>query len=231
MAASLLTKFQQQCSTSTLLDDINDYTCPICLEVYEKPRRITCGHMFCKSCLANYDDILSPACAVCRQGFEISSSKKASDVEKTINSSSAVCRGCSQKVPLSKLRFHNSVCPQLTDRTKDIPADSSDGAGGAEGVAMCAPNRSTFRCPYCGLQNLDTHTFVKHCSESHRSHPGSVVCPICASMPWGDPTQKSSNFIAHLSLRHKFEYGFVVDFELNDDEALEKALKTSLEEQ
>lgn len=32
------------------------------------------------------------------------------------------------------------------------------------------------------------------------------VCPVCASMPWGNPHQKSINFLSHLNLRHRFEY-------------------------
>lgn len=229
MANALLTKFQQQCLS--YLEDVNDVTCPICLEIYDEPRKISCGHIFCKGCLANYDDIVTPACPVCRQTFEVMETKKASKIIKTINSSTAACRGCMLRVPLSKLRYHNSVCPQLIDKPKDVPNDSSNGASGGQAAAAMAPNRCTFRCPFCGVQNLDTHALLKHCNTDHATDTAKVVCPICAAMPWGDTHLKSSDFIAHLNLRHKFEYGFVVDFSLNDDEALEKALKASIDEQ
>ena len=31
-------------SSSKLLDDLEGVTCPICLEIYEKPMTIACGH-------------------------------------------------------------------------------------------------------------------------------------------------------------------------------------------
>ena len=47
-------------------------------------------------------------------------------------------------------------------------------------------------------------------------------------MPWGDPNQKSANFISHLNMRHQFEYDTYVDFKQDDDEMLQLALQASV---
>ena len=68
------------------------------------------------------------------------------------------------------------------------------------------PNRSTFQCPYCPQANLDCRGMVEHCNAKHQRERTEVVCPICSSMPWGNPNQCSVNFVQHLNTRHKFEY-------------------------
>jgi hypothetical protein len=51
----------------------------------------------------------------------------------------------------------------------------------------------------CGSdRDLVAHIMTMH-------HPGEgvrVTCPICASMPHGNPTQKSSNIFGHMEARH-----------------------------
>lgn len=91
-----------------------------------------------------------------------------------------------------------------------------------------APNRYTFRCPYCHADNLTLDTLRDHCNQYHANGAKNMVCPVCTAMPWGDPNLKSIDFITHLNYRHKFEYDKYVDFTLDDEEALSQAMRNSL---
>jgi len=149
-------------------------------------------------------------------------------LEKKITNSKGICKGCEKKIQLSKLRSHQLGCDKLQSQKEEHVLDVPPNV---KNTARDAPNRYTFKCPYCGISNFDTHGLRNHVNESHFSSTEKVVCPICASMPWGDPGQTSTNFLAHLNLRHKFEYDTLVDYELDDDAALQRAIKESLEQQ
>ncbi|XP_078075394.1 zinc-binding protein A33-like isoform X2 [Mustelus asterias] len=49
-----------------------DLRCPICLEVYQDPVLLRCGHNFCRGCMQRHVDSAeeTPMCPCCRDGFE-----------------------------------------------------------------------------------------------------------------------------------------------------------------
>jgi len=49
-------------------------------------------------------------------------------------------------------------------------------------------------------------------------------------MPWGNPHQKSGDFVQHLNLRHKFEYDTYVDYDNDEDAILQQVLAKSLQD-
>ena len=65
-------------------------------------------------------------------------------------------------------------------------------------------NRWTFECPACHEKNLERKGLIDHFSKQHKGASG--VCPICVSMPWGDPNYVSHNLLAHLKTIHKMDY-------------------------
>lgn len=75
-----------------------------------------------------------------------------------------------------------------------------------------------FNCPYCQEGGLDELGLLLHCNANHRADPRSVVCPICVSLPHGDPTYHSVNFIGHINRRHRY---YNADFlDVNQSESI-----------
>ncbi|CAE7705160.1 RNF114 [Symbiodinium necroappetens] len=67
--------------------------------------------------------------------------------------------------------------------------------------------------------NLSPQALLEHCKAKHQGPrgPTSAVCPICAAMPWGDPSYVSRNFISHLELRHRCDYAVLTDFDVDEE--------------
>lgn len=201
-----------------------NFSCPVCLEVLENPISIPCGHTFCNDCLDSCENISgSSTCPVCRSGFSVYEKRRARDIQRQILQSSGSCSGCNRQFPLSKLREHRSSCATMPDQSFSPVAPSSR-------PWTETKNRSTFTCPFCNQRNFDSSGLLQHVNSNHKNETQSVVCPICANMPWGNPQQKSGNFVQHINLRHKFEYDTYVDFNNDEDAILQQVLAQSVQD-
>lgn len=103
-------------------------------------------------------------------------------------------------------------------------------------------NRVTFDCPLCGAtateaaldhpgRHLDCEALTRHLRLCHGADPiRSAVCPVCAAMPWGDPSYATRDVVAHCALRHRFEYASFVDVLADEDDVLRRVLERSAAE-
>uniref|UniRef100_A0A5F8APM1 Ring finger protein 114 n=1 Tax=Macaca mulatta TaxID=9544 RepID=A0A5F8APM1_MACMU len=117
-------------------------------------------------------------------------------------------------------RFTCPVCLEVYEKPVQVPCGHVN-----------VPNRYTFPCPYCPEKNFDQEGLVEHCKLFHSTDTKSVVCPICASMPWGDPNYRSANFREHIQRRHRFSYDTFVDYDVDEEDMMNQVLQRSIIDQ
>lgn len=171
-------------------------------------------------------NVVEPKCPMCRAVFNRHSVRPAGDICIKISNLEGTCTSCSKKMALSLMKRHSLECNKVDKKYPQFKPIAPTTQSPKEDL----PNRSTFQCPYCGLANLACESFVQHCLTKHKDSNAKVVCPICASMPWGDPNRVSANFLNHLDLRHRFEYDMFVDYSRPEDEMMQAAITASLQD-
>ncbi|XP_064630186.1 E3 ubiquitin-protein ligase KCMF1-like [Lineus longissimus] len=72
---------------------------------------------------------------------------------------------------------------------------------GGEGLTPEQPQ--SFTCPYCGKMGFTEASLQEHVAAEHADSSVEVVCPVCASLPGGDPNHVTDDFAAHLTIEHR----------------------------
>lgn len=181
---------------------------------------------FCSACLQECLKPKKPVCGVCRSA--LAPGVRALELERQIESTETSCHGCRKNFILSKIRAHVASCSKYQNYIMEgVKATTKDASLQPRNV----PNRYTFPCPYCPEKNFDQEGLVEHCKLTHSTDTKSVVCPICASMPWGDPSYRSANFMEHIQRRHRFSYDTFVDYDVDEDDMMNQVLQRSIIDQ
>lgn len=228
---------------------VQTFECAICGDLYDDPHSLNCGDVFCRNCISKAlvhgsagSSSTSISCPVCRKEVDGSAISPASMIQQQMMQRSLICNGCASKVPLGHVKAHRTTCSSLVadpvheTETVNWQADAREMA---EGIGSSAErssggisnriSRYAFCCPYCQRAGFDREGLLTHCLEVHSKDKNQeLVCPICAAMPWGNSEQASKDLIGHLVYRHRYEYYRFTDFEMDESEALDLAIRKSL---
>mmetsp|Transcript_35115 Transcript_35115/g.107999 ORF Transcript_35115/g.107999 Transcript_35115/m.107999 type:complete len:248 (+) Transcript_35115:71-814(+) len=194
-----------------------DLRCCVCLAASSETLLKACPHRLCLSCVQAGD---LQACPVCNAALPRHRPR-----DRAFAREAAARRlrcDCGAEVPLLKAEGH--AC-DFTSAQAQQP-----GAASGRSPEPTPKNRSTFACPLCGEANLSREGLLDHCNQRHGNRQVAAVCPICVSMPWGDPLYVSQDFLSHLQLRHRCAYDVLTDFEADEETMLQRALQASIED-
>ncbi|XP_034245273.1 E3 ubiquitin-protein ligase KCMF1-like isoform X2 [Thrips palmi] len=71
------------------------------------------------------------------------------------------------------------------------------------GESLTVEQPQSFTCPHCGRMGLTETTLQEHVTLDHMVTTAEVVCPVCASLPGGDPNLMTDDLSGHLNLEHR----------------------------
>mmetsp|Transcript_15894 Transcript_15894/g.25831 ORF Transcript_15894/g.25831 Transcript_15894/m.25831 type:complete len:278 (-) Transcript_15894:232-1065(-) len=194
-----------------------EFRCCICLSASSNILSTDCSHRLCRDC---FESSRLSACPVC--GTQVPDDCPLdADFIQNLGSACLQC-GCGKKVPVLEADQH--ACAHTRD---EMRANLKHYRSIGQETQI---NRSTFACPLCKQGNLTRQGLLEHVESRHSSSVHAAVCPICASMPWGDPAYVSRDFVSHLKLRHRFDFDLVGDYALSEEESLRHAIQLSSDE-
>ncbi|CAO2624078.1 E3 ubiquitin-protein ligase RNF138 [Lemmus lemmus] len=206
----------------------DDFYCPICQEVFKTPVRVTaCQHVFCRKCFLTAMKESRIHCPLCRGNVtrrERACPERALDLETIMRSFPGNCRCCSERIELYRMRQHYKTCEKYQD---EFGTSSKNAEAYQEEENVSSSDQPTFDCPLCEEVNMNRQCLLDHCNTHHRAHIVPVICPICLSLPWGNPTQLTRNFVSHLNQRHQFDYGDFMNLQLDEETQFQIALEES----
>ncbi|XP_050005518.1 E3 ubiquitin-protein ligase RNF138-like isoform X1 [Alexandromys fortis] len=233
----------------------DDFYCPICQEVFKTPVRVAaCQHIFCRKCFLTAMKESRIHCPLCRGNVtrrERARPERALDLETIMRSFPGSCRYCFQRIELCRMRQHYKTCKKYQDEfgvsstttlssfqlspdsvgnsNSNSEASTSENAEAYLEDNAIPSDQPSFDCPLCEEANMTRQRLLDHCNSNHASHVVPSICPICLSLPWGNPTQLTRNFVSHLNERHQFDYGAFMNLHLDEETQYQIAVEESLQ--